>query len=154
MKYKKVVFICSANMSRSPMAEAIFVNLTSHDPELRSADIYAKSAATFGIDGEKATSEAVQVMAEMGLDISPHKTRQIDEEFIDWADLILVMEYQHVRYLTDRFPKARKKVHLLSEFVGEKGEIDDPFRRGMEAYRECFSRLAHLLRLVLEKMKS
>jgi protein-tyrosine-phosphatase len=154
MKYKNAVFVCSANMSRSPMAEAIFTDMARQDPELKSAGICAKSAATFSVDREKATGEAVQVMTEMGLHIDRHRAKHIDEKLIDWADVILVMEHQHKHYIADRFPEAKEKVYLLTEFVGEEGEIADPYCLGIEVYRECVNRLISLLKLVLQKMKS
>lgn len=90
-------------------------------------------------------------MREKGLDISQHGSTHIEGILIDWADVILVMEHEHKHYVLEHFPHARQKVHLLTEFAGEEGEVADPFGCGIEEYRHCAEQLTLLLTIVLEK---
>ena len=153
MRYKRVVFVCLANASRSIMAEAIF-NMITQSSELQDSRICARSA---GIDGDweglKTAGEAQLVMLEMGLNIRKRRAQYIDKGLVDWADVILVMEQQHKHHVMGHFPHASEKVHLISEFAGKEGEVPDPYRHGIEAYRQCADQLTCLITAILEKMK-
>ena len=118
MKYKKVLSVCSGNMCRSRIAKAILKDMVSKHPELRPAGISAKSAGTLGLGQQEATDEAIQVMAEKGLDISRHRARHIDGELVDWRDVILVMELEHKSYIVEHFSHARSALHILKR-LGE-----------------------------------
>jgi len=136
------------------MAEAIFQDMVGTEPELQSAGFAAKSAGTLDLGRSQATDEAIQVMREKALDISLHRSRHIDGDLIDWADVILVMEHKHKHYILANFIRADEKVHLLTEFAGEDGEVADPFGGGMKGYRQCVDKLASLLRVMIENMGS
>ena len=151
MKYKKILFVCSGNQCRSPMAEAIFRDIISNEPELSSVDIAIKSAGTLqGIDGAPATNEAIAVMREHGIDISQHKAKHINTELVNWADIILVMKPEHKSYIAAVFGDNGNKIYLLTQFIGEAGYVADPIGLGLEAYRRCADQLIVLLTL-LEK---
>ncbi len=70
------------------------------------------------------------------------------------ADLILVMEDEHRKYTLERFPNARGKVCLLSEFAGEEGEIADPMNCGIMGHRECAGRLKSLVGTVVDRIST
>ena len=113
---------------------------------MSSVGIDIKSAGTIqGIDGAPATSEAVAVMREHGIDISRHKAKHINTELVTWADIILVMKPEHRTYIIAVFGDDRNKIHLLTHFVGEPGYVADPIGLGLEAYRQCADQLLVLL---------
>jgi len=145
MKYNRILFVCTGNICRSPMAEAIFKDMAQTLPELQPADIEVRSAGTLNLNHHRASDEAVQVMQERGLAIGSHRSRQIDQELVGWADIVLAMADEHRGYLLGQFPYAKDKVHLLSEFAREKGEVPDPIGQGLEVYRECADRITYLL---------
>lgn len=152
MNYKNILFICTGNICRSPMAKAIFEDMVLKSPELSSARVAVRSAGILNLDHHKASEEAVQVMQECGLDITAHQSQHIDLDLIDWSDLILVMENKHKEYVLNQVLYAQKKVYLLSQFAGEEGEVPDPIGQKIDAYRECAELLTRLIQVVTEKM--
>ena len=100
----------------------------------------------------EASDKAIQVMNERGLDLTSHRSKHIDQDLVDWSDIILAMEDEHREYILDHFTHAQKKVQILSEFTGEKGDVADPFGQGIETYRQCAGQLTSLLRTISEKM--
>lgn len=146
----KILFICSANRCRSPMAEAMFKQITS---DIQEPKIEVKSAATFfRNDKAPAMENAVIVMSEHGIDISSHRAQSINIDLIDWSDLILTMTATHKQYIDTNFANAGDKVYLLTEYVGEKGDIFDPVLSGIEVYRECVVQLEDLLGKLKQKI--
>jgi protein-tyrosine-phosphatase len=150
---KRILFVCTGNACRSPMAQVIFRGLVSNDPSLLLAGIEVDSAGT-GVGLDAATPEAIEVMAEYGLNLNNHHPKNVDTSLANWADLVLVMESGHKHIIVSRFPKAVKKVHLLSEYVGESGDVSDPYLRGIAVYRKCAATLQSLLNKLAEKLIS
>ena len=122
---KKVLFVCTGNVCRSPMAEGIFRKMLG-DRGL-SDIVEADSAGTWALDGYPATPLAVQAVARMGVDISRHRARTVTVDDLREADLVLVMEEAHRIHLFHMAPELAHKVFLLSEMAGEHEEIADPY---------------------------
>jgi protein arginine phosphatase len=84
---KKILFDCTANVCRSPMAEAIF-NAVAADGGL---PFRAESAGTAAVEGRSIASNAVGVLEEVGIYPGPHSARRVSESMVDGAELVLVM---------------------------------------------------------------
>lgn len=140
-----IVFVCTGNLCRSPMAEGIFRTLLQIDGK---DDLYgARSAGTWTIDGQSASALAVQAMREMGLDITAHRTHHLINEDVNRASLVVVMGRDHKEALLAEIPQEREKIVLLSELAGESHDISDPYgSNSLQRYRECASEIERLLR--------
>jgi len=103
---------------------------------------------------DSATPDAIECMAEYGLNLNGHQPKSINSHLVQWADLVLVMESRHKEVVLSRFPNAAKKTHLLSEYVGESGGVPDPYLQGIEIYQKCAATLQSLLKNLAEKLKS
>jgi len=75
-----------------------------------------RSAGVAADPGSLASPQAVRVSAAHGLDLSQHRSSLIDQEAVDWADVILTMTRRHKAVVVDQFPQAEVKVHTLKEF--------------------------------------
>jgi len=131
---KTILFVCTANMCRSPMAEGLLQRKLEHEGD--ADEFRAASAGVWTVNGRPATQSAILTMAEMGVDIRKHRSRVITEAIMDEAALILVMTHHHGEALRAEFPARARRVHLFSEVVGSNYDIEDPVGGTMLDYEE------------------
>jgi protein-tyrosine-phosphatase len=122
-----ILFVCTANQFRSPIAAAYFTRkLTSIDAN----GIWTiSSAGTWTPTGLPAHPQAVKAAAKLGLDLSAHRTREVNAGLLASADMIVVMEQGQKEAIEAEFPEARSKLVLLGSLGNiPGGEIPDPVR--------------------------
>jgi len=137
-----ILFVCSGNSCRSPLAEGL---LRAQIPSRLQDDVVIKSAGTLGIEGSPAARYSVEIVKEMGGDISGHRSQGVAEELIAEADLILAMASEHLEYLSSEFPKYRENIFLLKRFAraanesanADDDDIFDPIGTSKETYQAC-----------------
>lgn len=120
-----ILFICTANRYRSPIAAACFqAELMKRGQEMSWS---VGSAGTWAIDGYPAMPDAVLEARQLGLDIREHRSRLITADMLQESDLVVVMERGHKEALQVEFKAYRHKVVLLSEITeGNSYDIADP----------------------------
>ena len=139
----KLLFVCTGNTCRSPMAAAL-MNKISKENKI---DVVSTSAGIFAEVGSGASENAVLAMESYGIDISGHKARQLSEEIIADADIVLTMTEGHKMMIEAYAPE---KIFSLYEFIGSYGDIADPFGGDIEEYQETASELYSVLDEVVE----
>jgi len=119
-----VLFVCTANCFRSPLAAAAFQKKLS-DEGMQNWQV--GSAGTWAVPGHHLARQAVQAARQVGVSLDGHAARSIDEALLSGYDLILVMEAGQKEALQVEFPGQRQKIHLLSEVAnGMVYDIPDP----------------------------
>lgn len=108
-----LLFVCTANRYRSPIAEACFINELTKSKPRQTWNVY--SAGTWTQDGLSAMPEAIRISRQLGLNIQAHRSRVITVEMLHGIDLILVMERGQKEALQNEFPEKKEKIFLLSE---------------------------------------
>lgn len=142
---RKILFICTGNTCRSPMAEAIFKHKTNNRYEVKSAGIFAQ-------DGSTASPHSIDVLKKQSIPID-HKSKQLTTELVVWSDLILTMGNSHKQMILQRYPKADDKVFCLKEFAqNTKADIADPFGGTLEDYEKTFNEIEEAIQKLIEKL--
>ncbi|WAA09653.1 low molecular weight protein arginine phosphatase [Fervidibacillus albus] len=139
-----ILFVCTGNTCRSPMAAAL---LQDKDVD----GLAVNSAGIFAMEGADASPLAKQVLNENDIKYD-HSSTLLTEKEVDWADVILTMTKSHKDLINSRFGKTIGKTFTLKEFVDE-GEKDvaDPFGGNIDTYRQTFQELAELIEKLVEK---
>jgi RpiB/LacA/LacB family sugar-phosphate isomerase len=149
---RNVLFVCTGNICRSPMAQGLFADLTRGR-----RDIEVGSAGIGAVGGQAPSPYAIDVMAELGIDIRSIRSKPLMAELVRKADFIFVMTYGHLDSMLLLFPSAAEKTFLLREFETDlpvmEREVSDPIGQSRETYRDCRDQiraaLPRLLDLVL-----
>lgn len=120
-----VLFVCTGNQYRSPLAAAAFRKRVEQDGD--AATWTVTSAGTWTPSGLSPLPDALRVARNLGLSLADHRTSALEAASLSNADLVLVMEQGHKESILNEFPSARGKVHLLTEAVdGRAYDIPDP----------------------------
>ncbi len=126
-----VLFICTANQCRSPMAEGLLrLQVGLDNPDWR-----ISSAGTWAYDGTPASQNSVLVLKERGLDLSGHLSRTVDGDSIASHRLVLTMEKGHKEALRLEFAQQAGRIYLLSEMIDKLFDIGDPVGRPLSEYQ-------------------
>jgi protein-tyrosine phosphatase len=140
---KLILFVCTANICRSPMAAAL---MRRRIAELGLADqVEVQSAGVWARDGEEASAGAARALGQLGLSLADHRSQAMTAELLEKASIVLVMEEQHRRSLFYLEPKHLRKVFLLSEMAGRSEEIADPYGGPEEGYAATAEALDRLI---------
>jgi protein-tyrosine-phosphatase len=146
-----LLFVCSGNTCRSPMAAAIARALLAE----RGWDhVRVESAGTSAVSGAPASANAVAVAAEHGLDLTAHRSRPLTVEQLDWADVILAMGPAHLAHITES--GAGFRASLVTDFLAGPGAgaaVTDPFGGDVEEYRRTFAQLAEAVAAVVQRLE-
>ncbi len=142
-----VLFVCTGNTCRSPMAECLMKQrLAKHfqcqPAALEEHGVLVMSAGISAMAGGKASTEAGQVMKDRGFDLTQHESQPVTDRLVRYADAILTMSQGHRESLVTQWPDAAQRIHVLGH---ERGDIADPFGGTVEHYRKCAEDIAGYL---------
>ena len=149
-----ILFVCSGNTCRSPMAEAIARHYLAEkqgvsEAELEKKGINVLSAGAFALPGARATPQAVDAVKDLGADLTSHRSRPLTIELIHQADTIYTMSKSHARAVTAMLPSASDKVMTLDPA----GDIEDPIGGDLSLYQDLAGQLRTLVENRLRELK-
>jgi len=142
-----ILFVCTANICRSFMAERIIKKKLDEDGR---SDIHVSSAGLLDMGGTGADPVAAAVLEAGGYDADGHRSRQLTGEIVAGADKIMVMERRHKDYIETLFEDVGDKVYLLKPFsqgceqlyINDTLDINDPHGLSVYSYRLCFAEVS------------
>ena len=174
--YMNVLFVCTGNVCRSPMAEGFLKREASE----RGLGLSVRSTGTNAWPGRAATIYGRRVMQELGTPIDDHRTLELTRGLLGWADLVIALAREHVREIASLYPEAGEKTHTLKEFVGllpslpafqdlpswiaaahaarnghatSDTDVDDPMGAREEAYQRVATEIQALVRAMAEGLE-
>jgi len=132
-----ILFICTGNVCRSPMAEGLFKNLVDQNK----ADLIVISAGVGAQNGQPPSENAIRAMQDLDIDISPQRSMMMTAALASEADMIIGMTHGHIEMVNLMFPHTAEKTFLLREFDDSlplhEREISDPIGCSYEIYCQC-----------------
>jgi L-threonylcarbamoyladenylate synthase len=153
MATSRILFVCTGNTCRSPMAERLARRLLAErfgcpEADLPGRGIVVESAGTAG-GGGAATPPAVEAMQARGIDLSDHVSRALTAEMVQAADHVFAMTRGHVQAIVGLSPADEGKVKLIRP----DDEVPDPFGGSLEEYETCALALEEALRVRLNEVE-
>lgn len=141
-----VLFVCTGNTCRSPMAECWFRHLAS------GANLAPVSAGVFATPGAPASELARRLMAEEGLSLARFRSRQLTAEMVEAAVAVVTMTEAHRWGVLSLVPTAAEKTRTLMSYLGVVEDVSDPFGGTIADYRHCLEGMKPAVAAVIESV--
>lgn len=148
----RLLFVCSGNTCRSPLAEAI---ARAEANRRGLIGVECRSAGTFAWGGLPAAANGIRVGRERGLDLTGHRSRELDHDLLAWADLVLTMDASHTRSALRLNPAADVELitgSLPAEHPFHGRSVADPVGGDPEVYRTTFELLEEAVRALFDRI--
>lgn len=147
----RVLFVCTGNVCRSPMAQALF-NAQAKKLE-ENEEWIARSAGTWAMENQPASGHAITAMRERDINLSAHRGHQITREDLEQANTVIVMTQNHRDALAAEFPQHKNKIHLMSEIDNRIYDITDPYGGILAEYQLCAQELGEIIERGYDRIK-
>jgi protein-tyrosine phosphatase len=156
VRYRRILFICHANTSRSIIAEALLKKMIADHAPPEGIVIASGGVASYARDGALASMDARLVLRDEGIDL-PSDTTSTDlkrhPEVVDNADLILAMTGEQIDMLIGLYPHVvAKSVYTLKAFAGHRGDIDDPVGKSEAVFAACLTEIKRCLEAAMPRL--
>ena len=152
---KNVLFVCSGNTCRSPIAQGLLREKVVNDAELK-GQVFVGSCGLGAFFGDPAQPNAIEAAAKLGADITAHRSTRFGDVMFDSYDLILTMTKAQKDLMVTHAKEYADKIFSLSEYISDGADftnVADPFGGDIDAYDKCAAQLNDLVEKLVFKLK-
>jgi glycine hydroxymethyltransferase len=142
---KRILFVCTGNICRSPMAEGMMRELVKGR-----TDVVVLSAGVSAPRGSSASRSAVDALSELGIDLASFRSQPVTGELLEQCTHVFTMTREHRRLLDLLFPEQGSKIRLVGEFIRGGGDVPDPIGQGLTTYKRCRDAIKSALAQILD----
>ena len=142
---KRILFVCTGNICRSPMAEGMMRELIKGR-----TDVVVLSAGVSAPKGSSASRSAVDALSELGIDLASFRSQPVTGELLEQCTHVFTMTREHRRLLDLLFPEQGSKIRLVGEFIRGGGDVPDPIGQGLTTYKRCRDAIKSALAQILD----
>lgn len=137
-----ILIVCTANICRSPVGELVLRDRL----EAQGFENWqVSSAGTWAQLARSAAQVNIDLMAEQGFDLSQHRAQMVTEAHLAEADLILCMTSSHAEALRAEFPQHADRIYLMSEMIGHRFDVLDPYGGPRDGYERMIKEVSGLV---------
>lgn len=126
--FRNILVLCTANICRSPLAEGVLKHRLQSCP-----DIVIHSAGVAALTGARTHPIVLDMLRKAGINMRAHRARQCDIDLLSQADLVLVMEQSHLKWLSAIYPHFHGRSFLMGQWQDKK-EVPDPIGQSREVF--------------------
>ncbi|MBK1880553.1 low molecular weight protein arginine phosphatase [Pelagicoccus mobilis] len=150
----EIVFVCTANTCRSPMAAALLRHALSAQDEPIST-LKVSSAGVSAFPGQAASLNSVDALKKVGIDLSDHQSQAISQEIVDNALAFFCMTDSHLAMLSYQIDPPPQNAYLMRQFIGAgvDDQIPDPFGGSLRQYEACRDSMVEAIPSLIEVVK-
>lgn len=152
MRFEKIIFICSGNTCRSPMAEFIMKKETHKNPLFKDVQILSRGLAVCG--EQPMNPKAEEVLELNDVPFTAHSSSPLMQSDLDRPALLLTMTCGHKQFLEKALMPYRNHIQAetIKAFAGEQGDVADPYGFPAAAYDRCFWELSRLIEKIIIRL--
>lgn len=140
IEMKRILFVCTGNTCRSPMAMAVFNNAATVD----GIDYIADSCGLYA-ESSPVSQEAKNALSDIGITLD-YTSKQINEDLVKSADYIFGITRNHARSIIAMYPQYADKVYMFPE------DISDPFGGNIDVYKTCLNEISDGVNEIIKKL--
>lgn len=150
-----ILFVCSGNICRSPLAEALIRHKVSSPAAAAGLEIQVKSAGTSAYPGQPMSFAMEIILQEKGIDAT-HQSQRLNWHLVDWANVILTMTRAQKLLLRSQAPQLSAQLATLNEYSGNptSPDIRDPDGCDLDSYRRCAAQIEAACDRLLAKLQT
>lgn len=153
--FRSVLFVCTANICRSPMAHKLLAHALKNEEEPL-ASLEVRSAGIAAYPGDRASQNAVRALEKVGISLDDHRSQPVTDDLLASSLAVFCMTESHRQLLNARFSSVPDHLYLLREFLprGSEREIPDPFGADLAAYEACRDSMVEAIPSLLRFLKT